>query len=134
MLTQKVGIKSFHGKYLTSSSGGKITCDKSEIKDNEVFVLKQNGGFVTFKTKFGKYISVNSSNALEAEKDKVSDSEKFEIEFIDNNVFHLKSSNGFYVSATKDGKLEVNKKEAKDWETFEFILKDVELLSDCLKF
>jgi len=134
MLTQKVGIKSFHGKYLTSSSGGKITCDKSDIKDNEIFSLKRNGGFVTLKTKFGKYISVNSNSALEAEKDKVSESEKFEIEFLNNNKFHLKSSNGFYVSAIKDGKLEVNRKEAKDWETFEFILKDVELLSDCLRF
>ncbi len=134
MLTQKVGIKSFHGKYLTSSSGGKITCDKSDIKDNEIFSLKRNGGFVTLKTKFGKYISVNSNSALEAEKDKVSESEKFEIEFLDNNKFHLKSSNGFYVSAIKDGKLEVNRKEAKEWETFEFILKDVELLSDCLRF
>ena len=134
MLTQKVGIKSFHGEYLTSTSGGKITCDKSEIKDNEIFVLKQNGGFVTLKTKFGKYISVNSNNALEAEKDKVTDSEKFQIEFLDNNIFHLKASNGFYVSATKDGKFEVNRKEAKDFETFEFILKEVELLSDCLRF
>ena len=134
MLTQKVGIKSFHGKYLTSSSGGKITCDKSDIKDNEIFILKQNEGFVTFKTKFWKYISVNSNSALEAEKDKVTESEKFEIEFLDNNKFHLKASNGFYVCATKEGKLEVNRKEAKDWETFEFILKDVELLSDCLRF
>jgi hypothetical protein len=134
MLTQKVGIKSGHGKYLTSTSGGKITCDKSEIKDNEIFVLKQNGGFVTLKTKFGKYISVNSNNALEAEKDKVTDSEKFQIEFLDNNIFHLKASNGFYVSATKDGKFEVNRKEAKDFETFEFILKEVELLTDCLRF
>ena len=134
MLTQKVGIKSCHGKYLTSTSGGKITCDKSEIKDNEIFVLKQNGGFVTLKTKFGKYISVNSNNALEAEKDKVTDSEKFQIEFLDNNIFHLKASNGFYVSATKDGKFEVNRKEAKDFETFEFILKEVELLTDCLRF
>lgn len=134
MLTQKVGIKSSYGKHLTSSSGGKITCDKNDIKDNEIFILKQNGGYVTLKTKFGKYISVNSNNGLEAEKDKIGENENFEIEFLDNNKFHLKASNGFYVSASKDGKLEVNKKEAKEWETFEFILKDVELLSDFIRF
>ena len=133
MLTQKVGIKSCHGKYLTSTSGGKITCDKSEIKDNEIFVLKRYEGFVTLKTKYGKYISVNSNNTLEAEKDKVTEFEKFEIEFLDNNKFHLKANNGFYVCVTKEGKIEVNRKEAKDFETLEFILKDVELLSDCLK-
>ena len=55
MLTQYVSIKSHHGKYLTSSSGGKIVCDKNEKKDNEIFTIRQEGAFITIKTKFSLF-------------------------------------------------------------------------------
>ena len=45
MLTQYVGIKSHHSKYLTSSSGGKLVCDKNEMKDNEVFTIRQESSY-----------------------------------------------------------------------------------------
>ena len=135
MLTLYVGIKAPNGKYLTSTSGGKIVFDKNDIKDNEIFVLKQDGGFVTFKTKFGKYISVTSNNnGLEAEKDKVTNSEKFEIDIKDNNKFTLKTSSGLYVSAQKDGKIELVKKQPSDNEAFQFIVKKIDSLTDFLKF
>ena len=98
MLTQYVGIKSFHSKFLTSSSGGKLVCDKNEMKDNEVFTIRQEGAFITIKTKYGKYITVTSNGEIEADRDKVGNNEKFEIEFKDNNKFTLKSCFGNYVS------------------------------------
>ena len=104
------------------------------MKDNEIFILKQEDGYVTLKTKFGKYISVTSNSGLEAEKDKIGNNEKFEIDIKDNNQFTLKSYFGFYVSAQKDGKLEVNKKVASENETFQFVLKKVESLTEFLKF
>ena len=134
MLTQYVGIKAFNGKYLISTSGGKIVFDKNDIKDNEIFALKQDGSYVTLKTKFGKYISVTSNNnGLEAEKDKVGNSEKFEIDIKDNNKFTLKTLSGLYVSVQKDGKIELVKKQPSDNETFQFVVKKVESLTDFLK-
>ena len=134
MLTQYVGIRAFNGKYLTSTSGGKIFFDKNDMKDNEIFSLKQDGVNVTLKTKFGKYISVTSNNnGLEAEKDKVGNSEKFEIDIKDNNKFTLKTLSGLYVSAQKEGKIELVKKQPSDNETFQFVVKKVESLTDFLK-
>ena len=135
MLTQYVGIKAFNGKYLISTSGGKIVFDKNDIKDNEIFALKQDGSYVTLKTKFGKYISVTSNNnGLEAEKDKVGNYEKFKIDIKDNNKFTLKTLSGLYVSAQKDGKIELVKKQPSDNETFQFFVKKVDSLTDFLKF
>ena len=134
MLTQFVGIKSHHGKYLTSSSGGKIACDKNDMKDNEVFTIRQEGAYITIKTRFGKYISVTSNGGLEAEKDKIGNTEKFELELKDNNKFNLKSCFGFYVSAQKDWKIDVNKKQAAEFETFQFVVQKIESLTEFLKF
>ena len=104
------------------------------MKDNEVFSIRQEGAFITIKTKFGKYISVTSNGEVEAEKDKVGNNEKFEIDIKDNNKCTLKSCFGNYVSAQKNGKLDVNKKQASDLETFQFIVKKVESLTEFLKF
>ena len=134
MLTQYVAIKSTFGKYLTSSSGGKISCDKNDIKDNEVFTIRQDGAYITIKTKFGKYISVTSNNGLEADKDKIGNNKKLELELKDNNKFYLKSFFGSYVSAQKDGKIDVNKKSASDNETFQFVVRKVDSLTEFLKF
>ena len=104
------------------------------MKDNEVFTIRQEGAFITIKTKFGKYVTVTSNGEIEADRDKIGNNEKFEIEFKDNNKFTLKSCFGNYVSAQKNGKLDVNKKQASDFETFQFVVKKVESLTEFLRF
>ena len=133
MLSQIIAIKSFHGKYLSSNSDGKITCNKTDLKDNENFILRPSGRFVTIETKFGKYLSAQPNGNLEGNKEEIGNNERFELKKTDDNKYSFKSCHGFYISAQKDGSIEVNRTVAKGFESFEIIVLKVESLMDSLK-
>ena len=44
----------------------------------------------------------------------MSDNERFEIEWLDDNIFSLKANNGLYISVQSNGKIEINKKSNYD--------------------
>ena len=133
MMAHYVAIKSYNGKYLSMLSNGKIICDKNDIKDADILIMKYEGRYVTFKAKNGKYISA-VNGTLEADKDKIGSSERFEIEWLNEDWFALKSNIGLYVSIQKDGKIEVNQKNIVENAQFNLTVKNVESLFEFLRF
>ncbi len=128
-----VALKSYNGKYLSMLSNGKLICDKNDIKDADILIMKYEGRYVTFKAKNGKYISA-VNGTLEADKDKIGSSERFEIEWLNEDWFALKSNIGLYVSIQKDGKIEVNQKNIVENAQFNLTVKNVESLFEFLRF
>ena len=134
MLSQNVQLKSSNNKFLSVSQNGKsLLCDKSE-KDSDIFIMKYEGRYVTFQTKGGKYLSATVNGTLEADKDKIGGTERFEIEWLDDEWFVLKSNNGNYISVQKDGKIDINQKNIEENEKFKLIVKRVESLIEFLCF
>ena len=133
MLSQIIALKSHHGKYLSSNADGKITCNKTEIKDNENFILRPSGRFVTIETRFCKYLSAQASGNLEGNKEEIGSNERFELKKTDDNKYAFKSCYGFYISAQRDGSIEVNRTAAKEFESFEITVLKIESLMDTLK-
>ena len=133
MMAHYVALKSYNGKYLSMLSNGKIICDKNDIKDADILIMKYEGRYVTFKAKNGKYISA-VNGTLEADKDKIGSSERFEIEWLNEDWFALKSNIGLYVSIQKDGKIEVNQKNIVENAQFNLTVKNVESLFEFLRF
>ena len=133
MMSHYIALKSKNGKYLSISSNGKLMSDKNDIKDCDIFIMKYEGRYVTFKAKNGKYISA-VNGTLEADKDKIGSSERFEIEWLNEDWFALKSNIGLYVSIQKDGKIEVNQKNIVENAQFNLTVKNVESLFEFLRF
>ena len=133
MMAHYVALKSYNGKYLSMLSNGKLICDKNDIKDADTLIMKYEGRYVTFKAKNGKYISA-VNGTLEADKDKIGSSERFEIEWLNEDWFALKSNIGLYVSIQKDGKIEVNQKNIVENAQFNLTVKNVESLFEFLRF
>ena len=73
-------------------------------------------------------------NTLELNKEIFGDNEKFEIEWIDENLFSLKAINGCYISVQNDGKVELNKKDVNINEQLNMIVKKEESLLEFLSF
>ena len=132
MIGHYIALKSKNGKFLSKSSNGKLICDKKDIKDAEILIMKYEGRYVTFKTKNGKYISA-VNGTLEADKDKIGSSERFEIEWLNEDWFALKSNAGTYASIQKDGKIDVSQKNADENAQFSLIVKKVESLFEFLR-
>ena len=133
MMAHYVALKSYNGKYLSMLSNGKLICDKNDIKDADILIMKYEGRYVTFKAKNGKYISA-VNGTLEADKDKIGSSERFEIEWLNEDWFALKSNIGLYVSIQKDGKIEVNQKNIVENAQFNLTVNNVESLFEFLRF
>ena len=133
MMAHYVALKSYNGKYLSMLSNGKLICDKNDIKDADTLIMKYEGRYVTFKAKNGKYISA-VNGTLEADKDKIGSSERFEIEWLNEDWFALKSNIGLYVSIQKDGKIEVNQKNIVENAQFNLTVNNVESLFEFLRF
>ena len=133
MMAHYVALKSYNGKYLSMLSNGKLICDKNDIKDADILIMKYEGRYVTLKAKNGKYISA-VNGTLETDKDKIGSSERFEIEWLNEDWFALKSNIGLYVSIQKDGKIEVNQKNIVENAQFNLTVKNVESLFEFLRF
>ena len=133
MMAHYVALKSYNGKYLSMLSNGKLICDKNDIKDADILIMKYEGSYITFKAKNGKYISA-VNGTLETDKDKIGSSERFEIEWLNEDWFALKSNIGLYVSIQKDGKIEVNQKNIVENAQFNLTVKNVESLFEFLRF
>ncbi len=133
MISQYIQLKASNNKFLSISQNGKLLFDKTE-KDCDIFTMKYEGKYVIFQTKAGKYLSASINGTLEADKDKVGGTERFEIEWLDEEWFALKSNNGNYISVQKDGKIDINQKNIEENEKFKLILKNVETLIEFLRF
>jgi hypothetical protein len=65
--------------------------------------MRYEGRYITLKSKnTGKYLSLNAYGTLELDKNNVTDNERFEIEWVNDNIFCLKANNGFYISVQQD--------------------------------
>ena len=131
MMSQYIIIKSYNGKYLSLSQNGKIMFDKYNNKEADTLIMNYIGRYITLKTK-GKYLSVTTNGTVEIDKDKVGSSERFEIEWLDDEWFILKSNYGYYFTVQKDGKLDANQKDIGPNEKFSLITKKVESLFEFL--
>ena len=134
MMSQYVIIKSFNEKYISIAPNGKLICDKNDIKDCDTFIIKYEGRYIIFETKPGKYLSSNINGSIDTDKEKIGSTERFEIEWINDDWFALKTNFGNYFSIQKDGKVEANQKNIGTNEKFCFIVKKVESLIEFLKF
>ena len=112
MFGQYIAIKScFNDKYLSLSNDGKIYFNQNDIKNCFILIMRYIGKYVTFQDKNNKYLSYNAYyNCLELNKDISGESERFEIEWLNEDIFALKAYNGFYISVINDGIIDVSKK------------------------
>ena len=134
MMSQYIIIKSFTGKYFSISQNGKLLCDKSDMKEAETLIMKYEGRYITLRIKPGKYVSLTINGAFEIDKDKVGNNERFEIEWLDEDWFALKTYYGFYFSVQKDGKVEANQKNVGNNEKFSLTVQKVESLFEFINF
>ena len=136
MLGHYIAIKScFNDKYLSLSNDGKIYFNQNDIKNCFILIMRYIGKYVTFQDKNNKYLSYNAYyNCLELNKDISGESERFEIEWLNEDWFALKSNIGLYVSIQKDGKIEVNQKNIVENAQFNLTVKNVESLFEFLRF
>ena len=112
MFGHYIAIKScFNDKYLSLSNDGKIYFNQNDIKNCFILIMRYIGKYVTFQDKNNKYLSYNAYyNCLELNKDISGESERFEIEWLNEDIFALKAYNGFYISVINDGIIDVSKK------------------------
>ena len=112
MLGHYIAIKScFNDKYLSLSNDGKIYFNQNDIKNCFILIMRYIGKYVTFQDKNNKYLSYNAYyNCLELNKDISGESERFEIEWLNEDIFALKAYNGFYISVINDGIIDISKK------------------------
>ena len=112
MLGHYIYLKScYNDKYLSVSNDGRVYFNQIDIKNSELLKMRYEGKYITLKRNNGKFLSLNYYyGTLDSDKDNITDNERFEIEWINDNVFALKANNGFYISAQKDDRIEVNNK------------------------
>ena len=112
MLGHYIYLKScYNDKYLSVSNDGRVYFNQIDIKNSELLKMRYEGKYITLKRNNGKFLSLNYYyGTLDSDKDNITDNERFEIEWINDNVFALKANNGFYISAQKDDRVEVNNK------------------------
>ena len=138
LLGHYISIKSCsNDKYLSISNDGKIFFNQSDIKNSNILIMRYEGKYITLQEKSGKYISCNTYyNSLELNKDKniIGDNERFEIEWINEDLFALKANNSFYISVQKDGKVDVNQKYISECEQFSMTEQKEESLMEFLNF
>ena len=134
MMNHYIVLKSSNGKYLSISPNAKLICDKNDIKEAEVIIMKYEGRYVTLKLKSGKFISVSMNGTLEIDKDKAGNNERFEIEWLNDDWFALKSNSGNYFSTQKDGKVEAIQKKIGVNEKFSLKVQKIESLIEFLNF
>ena len=139
LLGHYIAIKSCNNdKYISISNDGKIFFDQSDIKNCIILIMRYQGKYITLQdNKTKKYISYNSYyNSLELNKDKdtIGDSERFEIEWINDDLFALKANNGCYISVQKDGKIDINQKNISECEKFSMTQQKEESLLEFLDF
>ena len=134
MLSRYVQLESSNNNFLSISQNGKLLLFDKNEKDCDIFIMKYEGRYVTFQTKAGKYLSATINGTIEADKDKIGENERFEIEWLDDEWFVLKSNNGNYISVQKDGKIDINQKNIEENEKLKLIVKSVESLIEFLRF
>ena len=127
-------IKSYNGKYFSISQNGKLICDKNDVKEAEILTMKYEGRYITLQIKPGKYLSASINGSIEIDKDKVGNNERFEIEWMDEHWFALKTFYGYYISLQKEGRIEGTQKNIGNNEKFSLIVEKVESLCEFLNF
>ena len=136
MLGHYIYLKScYNDKYLSVSNDGRVYFNQIDIKNSELLKMRYEGKYITLKRNNGKYLSLNYYyGTLDSDKDNITDNERFEIEWIDDNIFTLKANNGFYISAQKDDRIEVNNKKIDLNAQLNMILQKEESLYEFLGF
>ena len=134
MLGHFIAMKScFNQKYLSILSEGKISFNQADIKKCTILIMRYVGKYITLQYEKGKYLSCNTYGAIELiEKKIVGENERFEIEWLDENLFALKACNGFYLSVQKDEKIETNQKNVGVNEQFSMTLQKKETILEFL--
>ena len=136
LLGHHIAIKSCNNdKFISIANDGKIFFNQSDIKQCNILIMRYEGKYITLQDKTGKYMSFNTYyNTLELNKDIIGDNERFEIEWINEDLFALKANNGFYISVQKDGKIDINQKNISICEQFFMTEQKEESLIDFLGF
>ena len=136
MFGHYIAIKScFNDKYLSLSNDGKIYFNQNDIKNCFILIMRYIGKYVTFQDKNNKYLSYNAYyNCLELNKDISGESERFEIEWLNEDLFALKAYNGFYISVINDGIIDVSKKNININEQFFMTEQKEESILEFLSF
>ena len=137
MLGHYIAIKScFNDSYLSIANDSQIIFNQKNINNCYILIMRYEGKYVTFQDRNKiKYLSYDAfGNCLELNKDIPGESERFEIEWINEDLFALKAYNGFYISVINNGIIDVSKKNISINEKFSMTEQREENLFEFLGF
>ena len=137
MLGHYIAIKScFNDNYLSIANDSQIIFNQKNINNCYILIMRYEGKYVTFQDRNKiKYLSYDAfGNCLELNKDIPGESERFEIEWINEDLFALKAYNGFYISVINNGIIDVSKKNISINEKFSMTEQKEENLFEFLGF
>ena len=117
----KVGLKSYHNKYVAAEVDGKANADRDWMLAHEIFSVTFIGeDKVQFKGHFGKYLVAEQDGTVNANQPQASTLETWTVE-LNGNGFAFKSYHGKYLVAESNGELNANHNHASTWETFRIV-------------
>ena len=120
--TNKVALKSYHGKYVVAESNGAANANRAEKGSWETFIVENLGpNKVSFKSNHGKYLVAEDERGnydINATRDHRGPFEIFTVEYQAGGTIALKTAHGRYVVAESDGRLRGDRTVAGPWESF----------------
>ena len=117
----KVGLKSYHNKYVAAEVDGKANADRDWMLAHEIFSVTFIGeDKVQFKGHHGKYLVAEQDGTVNANQPQASTWETWTVENKGNGLA-FKSYDGKYLVAESNGELNANRNVASTFETFKVI-------------
>ena len=119
----KVGLKTYHNKYVVAESNGKANANRSWMRSWEKFTVTFIGvDKVQFKGDHGKYLVAEPDGTVNANRSQASTWETWTVEEKGNGLAFT-SYHGKYLVAESNGELNANRNHASTWETFRIVHK-----------
>ena len=117
----KVGLKSYHNKYVVAERDGTANANRVRMKTLEIFSVTFIGvDKVQFKGHHGKYLVAEKDGTVNANRSQARTLETWTVEN-KGNGFAFKSYHGKYLVAERNGELNANRNRAYAYETFKVI-------------
>jgi hypothetical protein len=123
--SNKIALKSVHGKYLVAEQDGTVNANRVNRKSWETFTVEELGANkMALVSAHRKYVAAADSrsrytiNANSANRRSRDNREIFTVEVLEQGGIALKTAHGRYISADDCDMVTGDKTEAKEWETF----------------
>ena len=126
-LPSKIVLKSFHNKYLSVESNGRVQAKSENVLAWEIFnvvVVDEGRNKIGLRVRLGgdgevKYVGAHQNGGWLYAVPRLQGWEQFTVEFLGNNTIALKSFHGKYLGATPTGQL-YGAARRQAWETWTF--------------